>query len=202
MKTGWLNAIEWMLNRVLALDEGALAAIGQLNGKVLAIEVPRTDIRFLLALDERGIRVRDERGGPPDVTIRGTPLDLVRYLLAGRDGVSAGDLEITGDVSVAQRLHGIFAQLEPDWEETLSEWIGDTAARKLGILAQSVVAGTREARRSLAMDLSEYLRFEKDLLPERGEVEEFLSSIDRLRDDAARLNFRIDRLLRDRRASD
>jgi len=193
---GWLRAIESILNRTLELDGLALAAIGQLGGKVVAIELRESGIRVFLTLHEHGIRLGREHEGAVDVSIRGSIPDVLRYLLAARSGGVAGDFEISGEAGLAGRLQEIFSQMEPDWEEAAARRIGDTAARKLGILFQSARTAGREARRALGMDFSEYLRFEKGLVPERGEVDRFQSSVDVLRDDVARLKFRLDRLAR------
>lgn len=196
LTAGLLDALEVLVNRTLELDEFTLAALRGLSGKTIAIELRDTRIRFFLTLHEGGIRLAGVHEGKTDVTIRGSPSNVLRYLLASRKGGTAGDLEISGDVALARDLHEIFAGLEPDWEEALSRRIGDTAARKLSVLFQSTRTAAREARHSLAMDISEYLRFEKQMVPERSEVERFLSAIDVLRDDVARLKFRLDRLAR------
>lgn len=192
----WLGTIESIVNRTLELDGLTLAALAELSGKVVAIEVRETRIRFVVTLREHGIQLGTTHDGAVDVCIRGSIPDVLHYLFAGRAAGAAGGFEISGDAALANSLQEIFARMEPDWEEAVARRIGDTAARKAGVLFRSARASGREARHALGMDFSEYLRFEKGLVPERSEVERFLSSVDGLRDDVARLRFRLDRLLR------
>jgi ubiquinone biosynthesis protein UbiJ len=44
------------------------------------------------------------------------------------------------------------------------------------------------------MDISEYLRYEKNILPDKDEVEEYIAAVDVLRNDAERLQLRMARL--------
>jgi ubiquinone biosynthesis protein UbiJ len=85
-------------------------------------------------------------------------------------------------------------RLDLDWEEELSRWLGDSLARKLGNLGRRSARVARESVQTLAMDLSEYLRFEKQALPDRTEVDEFNADVDTLRNDVERLKARINRL--------
>ncbi|MDX1518967.1 MAG: sterol-binding protein, partial [Gammaproteobacteria bacterium] len=70
----------------------------------------------------------------------------------------------------------------------------DTAARKLGNLIRANRKWLRETRVNVMADISEYLRFEIEMLPDRLLVDEFNNAVDELRDDTERLQQRVDRL--------
>jgi ubiquinone biosynthesis protein UbiJ len=72
--------------------------------------------------------------------------------------------------------------------------IGDVAARQVAGFARGLLDWGRKAGDSLATNVSEYLQEEGRDLPTRTETEEFLADVDRLRDDAERLEARLARL--------
>jgi ubiquinone biosynthesis protein UbiJ len=103
-------------------------------------------------------------------------------------------MEIIGDTGLAQRFQQIIRNLEIDWEEHLSHWFGDMTAHKLVRILTQTSELLKETHRTISMDISEYLRYEKDMLPDREEVEEYIAAVDVLRNDAERLQLRIARL--------
>jgi len=193
-----LEKIQELVNAVLRQDERTLESIGKIAGKLVAIEVTGTALTFFIRFESEGISLFPEYEGKPSVTIRGRPVSLIGLLLE-RDGKDTGitpDMEISGDTNLAQRFQEIIRNIEIDWEEHLSHWIGDIAAHQLGRLFRASRSYLREVRRTFAMNLSEYLRYEKEILPDREDVAGFVAAVDMLRDDAERVRQRFDRLLR------
>jgi ubiquinone biosynthesis protein UbiJ len=103
-------------------------------------------------------------------------------------------VRIEGDAEVAQKFRELLEQAQPDFEEELSRVIGDVAARQVANFARGFLDWGRKAGGSLATNVAEYLQEEGRDLPTRTEVEEFLSSVDQLRDDAERLEARLARI--------
>lgn len=193
---GMLRYIEALSNRAMTMDADGLARLRVHKGKVIAVEAAGTDFVCHATITDEGVKLHWEFEGRPDVRVRGTPSGLAAYLAASR-GTSRGrpaDLEVFGDVTLAQQLTEILQAFEPDWEESLSRWVGDMPARKFGNLLRASVDYARHVRRTLAADLSEYLRYEWEFVPEREEVDALNVEVDRLREDADRLVSRIARL--------
>ena len=78
----------------------------------------------------------------------------------------------------------------------MSRWLGDTLAHKMGNLVRTTINLARDSKRTLELDISEYLRYEKEILPEQSEVDDYIAAIDELRNDTERLQLRVDRLAR------
>lgn len=194
MSTSVLNLIEGLIGGVLALDEESASRLHALHGKVLAIEVLGTTLKVHVCCTGAGLRLVQTGTGQPDVTISGTPLELLAQLAPARSAGARGSLLIAGDVELAQEFQRIFRNVDPDWEEALAGWLGDSAAHRFGNLLREARSVARESRSSLALDLGEYLRYEKDLLPDRIDVVRFVVDVDRLRDDAERLKARLERI--------
>jgi ubiquinone biosynthesis accessory factor UbiJ len=190
--------LERLVNRLLQQDQETLRAMSSLSGKVIAIEILGVDVTLFLEFGASGLGLKYASKGKPDVTIKGGPVSLVGLLLSKdvyQPG-SSGEMEITGDVGLAQRFQAIMKNVEIDWEENLSGWVGDTAARKLGNLFRSIRQFASGAAQTIRMDISEYLKYEKEILPDRPEVDEFIVAVDVIRDDAERFWQRIARLER------
>ena len=193
-----LEKIQSLLNAVLRQDERALACVSELAGKLISIQVIGAAFTIFVKFEKEGIALSREHETKPNVTIRARPLILIGLLL-DRDGKAAGitpDMEINGDTHLAQRFQQILRNVEIDWEEHLSHWIGDIAAHQVGRLFRTTRSYLRETRATFGMNISEYLRYEKDILPVREDITAFVSAVDVLRDDVERLQQRFDRLQR------
>lgn len=93
-------------------------------------------------------------------------------------------------------------RMDVDWEEQLSKAVGDVAAHQLGNLWRGLRGWGRRSADTLVRDGVEYLQQELHALPPRPAVEQFLSAVDTLREDADRLTARIERLRRRTAAGD
>jgi len=191
-----LEKIEKLMNRILKQDEVTLNAIGELKGKVIAIYTISPDFIVYLKFDGTGVTIKKEYGGRVDVTIKARPVTLLIMLLAREEKVTPRDMEIIGDVGLAQRFQSIMKNIEIDWKENLSHRIGDFLAHKLGNLFGNTRKYVNETRDTIEMDISEYLRYEKEILVNLSEVDEFITAIDVIRDDMERLRQRVKRLER------
>jgi ubiquinone biosynthesis protein UbiJ len=188
-----LSLLEHLANRLLDMDPERRLELAAIAGKAIAIEFRKPDARIILLPRTDGVDLAAAHEGPVHVTIRGTPRDMLAYLAGAAPGAGDG-LEIAGDVAAAERLQDLLKSLDPDWEESLSRWVGDTAARKLGNFLRSAGSWIRGAARSTLDDAQEYLRFETRAVPEPDEVGMFVEAVDRLRDDVERLRARLERL--------
>ncbi|HLQ27153.1 MAG TPA: SCP2 sterol-binding domain-containing protein [Acidiferrobacterales bacterium] len=198
-----LNAIlEDAGNRLLRLDPETLRRLGVLQGKVIYLEVVSplpagSPINIYLSPSEAGLRVLSDYSGKPDVTLRGAPSAFARLGLgkkAEMESFFARELAIEGDVELGQRFKRILDEMEIDWEEQASHFIGDVLAHKLGNLVRGAKAWGAEAGVTLKEDLTEYLQEESRMLPSRAQVEIFLAAVDTLRADSDRLTQRVQRL--------
>ena len=191
-----LEKIQDLLNAIFRQDERSLLAVRELAGKLVAIRILGTELTVFIKFEQEGIVLSFEHEGRPNVTIKARPFILFGLLL-NRDGKATGitpDMEISGDTNLAQRFQEILRQVEIDWEEHLSHWIGDVAAHQAGRLFRTTRSYLRETCANFGMNLSEYLRYEKEILPTSDQIEEFVSAVDVLRNDMERLQQRFERL--------
>lgn len=196
MKPDPLLNLQDVCNALLRDDPHSLSEVQALAGRIVGLEISGPELKVYVQFNEHGIVLMRDIPGQADVIIRATVPTYLGLMFDRNATVSrkTPDMSISGDVTLAQQFQHIMKGLEIDWEEQLSYWIGDTAAHKLARLFRQGQAYVTGAGKTLAMDLSEYLRYEKNLLPDRHEIDEFISAVDQLRNDVERLKQRIDRL--------
>jgi len=132
------------------------------------------------------------RAEAANATLTGTPLSLLQ--LAGATPEAAlrtGAVHIEGDAEVAQTFSELLKNARPDLEEELSRVIGDVAAHQIGNVARSALQFGRRTLDTDALNVGEYLQEEGRDLPTRIEADEFMAGVDKLRDDAERLEARL-----------
>ena len=187
-----LASAEKMVNKLLSLDEETLDALATLEGDVVAIDVLNTDIRLFVSPSAKGFTLASKYEGKADVSIKGTPAALLGMITAEK--VGAGDVEIIGNVGMAHKLQSILKKVDVDWEEYLSQIIGDIAAHKVGNFLRGMSQLAKASAKTIGLDISEYLRYEKEALLDKSELDEFNHAVDRIRNDVERLQKRVDRL--------
>lgn len=192
--------LERLLDDALALDPESRNALAGLSGKVVDVEVTGAGA-LRLRIDGECVHIgpRDASGdadADADVTVRGTPLSLLRLAFSGdREALILGDeVDLRGDVALAAQLQRIAARMDVDVEEALAQRIGDVPAHELMRGVRGLGGWMHAAGAALLADLSEYLRYEAAVVPRRDEVEQFSHAVDDLRDDVERLEARVTRL--------
>ena len=193
-----LSTFEQLLNRAIRLDPEGLARLAPMHGRVIKLELLGLGRCIYLIPEPCGIQVYQQCEGDADCILRGTPLDLARMRSshASADQLFSGSVEIIGDSALAQQFAEALFSLDIDWEEQLSHLTGDVLAHEIGNLGRGLLGWGGRLRKTVALNLQEYLQEELRLLPSRYEIEPLLADIDQLRDDVERLSARIERLQR------
>ena len=182
-----------LLEGALDLDPETRDALAGLSGKVVDLDISGAGA-LRLRIDGERIQV-----GPrdvaidADVTIRGAPISLLRFLFADdRERLILGDeVRLHGDIALATRLQQIASRMDIDIEEALAQRFGDIPAHELVRALRGLGDWMRAAGASLAADISEYLRYEAAMTPGRTDAERFAHAVDDLRDDVERLEARV-----------
>ena len=190
-----LRPITRLINRRIGMTTPARELCEELHGKVVAVRVRDTALAMYVRVDACELSLLGTYDAEPDAAITGSLLALAR--LAGDSGEAAvrdGTLELAGDAEVARDFQRLLRFGRPDVEEELSGLVGDVAAHEIGEFARRLGRWGEQARDTMRRNLSEYLQEESRALPTRYEVEEFRASVEALRDDAARLDARLQRL--------
>ncbi|MDH3387103.1 MAG: SCP2 sterol-binding domain-containing protein [Gammaproteobacteria bacterium] len=185
-------------NRLLGLDEDALAHCREMQGHCIAVDITDLDIQLYCHPGDWGIRLsRNPPARAVDATICGRLMALVN-LASQEDRLSTSIRErvsFHGNVELAQKLQRIFAGLDIDWEEALAQRTGDVLAFQIHRRVRVLGAWLKQGAGSLLQTSSEYLREEARLSPTRVEFDDFQSRLTELKHDAARAEARLTQLL-------
>ena len=197
--TVMLSMLEKAINHYLALDPVSIKRLAVHSGKTVAVDVRGPEMVFYIGITNEGVLVFNKEPDVVDTRLLGSPVALMKMGISSQPEETenilfSGDVKIEGDIELGQELKIILNEIEPDFEERLSEYTGDVIAHQVGNLFR---AGKRWGGRSvetLEQDMAEYLQEETGQLPVREEVDAFLSGVDSLRSDVDRMEARVRRL--------
>jgi ubiquinone biosynthesis accessory factor UbiJ len=191
----WINQIARLINKALSLDEETLFSLGKLEGKIIAFEFINTNLTVFLFPSTSGLIIQTAYEQKPDVLIKGTPSNFIKMMASSKQKSTSlpTDMQIIGDIGLAQQFQDIMQSVEIDLEEPLSKWVGDTMAYQIGKFVRSSSRFAINTSKTLATDISEYLRFEIEMLPDDLLVEEFSKEVDHLREDVERFQQRVNK---------
>lgn len=187
-----------LVNAQIAQSTPARDLCDELDGRVIAIRVRDSFLALYCRITATGLELHTDYVDEPDTVITGSLLALPRLLTGGAaEAIRSGSIEVDGDTETATRFRELLRFARPDFEERLSGLLGDAGAHQAGELLRSIGLWGQQVADTVTRNVSEYVTEERGDLPSRGEVEDFYAEVDRLRDDAARLEARI-RALADR----
>lgn len=131
---------------------------------------------------------------PSDVAFR-IPANLLPRLASG-DESAFSEVAFEGNSEFASTLSSIARNINWDVEEDLSQVIGDMAARRIVGSASATRLFIREAESRLLANVAEYLTEEKRAFTSKQELESLASENENLRDALARLEAKINAVLK------
>lgn len=188
-------SLEVAINHYIHLDVDAKAKLAALAGKRVAVELKGAGLTFYLYFGDDRVFVLPECEQEPDCRMTGAPLAMARLGLGQKTtgALFASDVEIDGDMDVGRAVQRLLDDLEIDWEEQLSKYVGDVVAHQVGSVVRDVFAWGQKTAETVAQNGVEYLQEETRELPHPVEVEEFVNGVDQLRADVDRLEARVNR---------
>jgi ubiquinone biosynthesis protein UbiJ len=217
--TPFLAAIETAINAWLKLDGEALPRFSELEGKIIRFHVTGLELNFYFMPSASGIQVmgnypltvdkseddsenNKEETTEVDATIHGSPMALIKLSTAKNAGATLleSDVEIDGDMRVAEKFSEILREVDIDWEELLSKLVGDLFAHRAGETVRSASNWLKDSAEAMKLNTGEYISEESGLSPADAEVKEFMDEVDETRMSIDRLAARINLLLENNKA--
>lgn len=178
------------VNRLLRAQPGAAARLGKHAGRVL--EVDLAPVRVFLAIGEDGQFSTMPSDAPVDAQIE-LSFPVAMRIMSG-DEAAIRDVRITGDSGLASDVAAVAKHLHWDFEEDLSRVMGDVAAHRVGSTTRDLMAWGRTSFRNVTETLAEYVTEEQPMVAKKVHIQAFVTAVDQLRDNAARLEKRLARL--------
>lgn len=178
------------LNHVLDQADWARKKLQPFAGRGVRIAMAPFELRFVISGDGHLQSSHSE----PDLDIV-LPTDTPLRALQGGDQVMKA-AQISGPADFADALGFVLRNLRWDIEEDLSKVAGDVAARRIVAMLNAFAGWQRQAARSLAGNVGEYLTEENPVLVKPAEMAAFVAEVGQLHSDLARLEQGIARLAR------
>lgn len=190
--------LQQALNYYLALDPETKYRLQQLQGKVVAIELLGLAFTFKIKFTDTAIELSRDHSLPVDTFIKGTPLSLLHMTLAQQDRKRffAEEVMIEGDLELGQQVIDFLDNIEIDWEEIFSHWLGDVPVHQLGRLVRNLKNFSQRVRETVRQNIDEYVHEEVNLFPPPEALEDFFQEVDALRMDVDRLEARLNKMTR------
>ena len=190
MSTPFPHPLSRAVNHVLKSAPLAMERLRKHAGRTAAFHVGPFTVA--LTIQTTGQVAAAVPGASRDLEVRISPFLLPR--LAAREEAAFREIEMEGDMELAQEVSYLARNLTWDAEEDLSKVVGDIAAHRFFSGARSMAKWGREAALRTAQSASEYWTEEAPLIASRVKVEDFVHGVERLRDDIERLEKRIEKL--------
>jgi len=178
------------VNHLLRSASWARDALRRHAGKSARFEL----IPFVVALTilESGEVAPAAADAVPAATVKLGPGLMLR--IAARDESAWREIDITGDTDLATVIHHVARNLRWDVEEDLARVFGDVVAHRMAESGRTIQRWGKQAADNTGRSFAEYWTEEQPLIAAARDLEEFSRAVDELRDDAARLEKRIERL--------
>jgi ubiquinone biosynthesis protein UbiJ len=179
------------LNHLLAQQPWAVERLKAFAGQCVEFRCPPFP-NLRLAILDTGFLEQAPADATSALVVKLEPAALP--LVLARDESALKDVEVEGSAELASTVQYLSRHLVWDIEEDLSRFFGDIVAHRLVSGGKAFAAWQRDAATRLAENLVEYWTEEQPLLARPADVGKFCRDVDTLRDDAARLEKRIERL--------
>jgi len=178
------------LNHLLSQSGWALHRLDRFAGRTARFNI--APFSFAYTILEDGTLRAAEDNASADAICTISPALLPR--LALQDETAFAQIQTSGDARLLAEIFYLSRHLRWDAAEDLSRVTGDIAAERIVHLAASGHRQIRDGALNFTQALAEYWTEERPLVAKSIHVDSFVQQVDRLRDDVARLEQRINRL--------
>lgn len=181
--------LEKGVNQLHQLDSSAESKRKQLNGTIIAARLQELNLPLYFVISEQQIDVLNQFEGEPDCAIK-VSAQALHKLQDNRQLtqlIKSGELEVDGDIQLVQKFAMLLTDMQIDWEEHLSQKIGDVLAHKFFQHSKQAMQNTQSQYKRIEKQSALYLTEEVKLAPSALEVAYFSDQVSSLEADAERL---------------
>lgn len=201
----FLSSLETVINRALLLDPITEHKVHQLSGKMLAVRTHTPEIVATVIFSGDSIQIF---GDPDDVrnsdyssttstadaTIVAPAFTIASQALRTEDQGIDPDIKISGDRELVEKIHHIVSTLDVDWEEPLSQYIGDAAAHQVGQVGRDLFHWTKRTVRTFIADADVFIREEANIVAPNDDLESHATAVNEVHLKVDSLQQRVDKL--------
>ncbi|WP_438864443.1 ubiquinone biosynthesis accessory factor UbiJ [Neptunicella sp.] len=184
--------LETTINKLLSMDEQSAQRLAPLAGKQLKVELQELPWPLTFVFND-SIDVLVNAEGEVDCTLRLSLSTLTKLQDTSQltQLIQNRELELIGDLHVAQSFSVLMKELHIDWEEQLSVYTGDVFAHQTMRSAQQLGQSVKHSAGQFRDLLRDAAIEEKAIAAHPVAVEAFYQDVNQLRADTARFEARL-----------
>lgn len=193
------SGIELAMNQLLKLDDDSQQRLKKLSGKSLQVTIKELPWPLLFSFSEQ-IDVRTVM--TPDNDSEPEPVDCLielnlETLPKLKDSsqltqlIQKKQLNLIGDIYVAQTFSALLKDLDVDWEEQLSRYTGDVVAHQTFSSMRTIFDTAKTQIEQGVIELGEHLTQSDSITVKPSEMIEFSRGVSDLRSSTERLSAKI-----------
>jgi len=195
------SGIELAMNQLLKLDDDSQRRLKKLTGKSLQVTIRELPWPLLFSFSEQ-IDVRAVMPSDTDLDSTTAAADCLielnlETLPKLKDNsqltklIQQKQLNLIGDIYVAQTFSALLKDLHIDWEEQLSGYTGDVVAHQTFTSMRALFDTAKTQIEQGAIELGERLTQNDSIAVKPSEMFEFSKNVSELRSDTERLSARL-----------
>jgi ubiquinone biosynthesis protein UbiJ len=195
------SGIELAMNQLLKLDDDSQQRLKKLSGKSLQVTIKELPWPLLFSFSEQ-IDVRAVITPDNDSEPEPEPVDCLielnlETLPKLKDSsqltqlIQKKQLNLIGDIYVAQTFSALLKDLDVDWEEQLSRYTGDVVAHQTFSSMRTIFDTAKTQIEQGVIELGEHLTQSDSIAVKPSEMIEFSRGVSDLRSSTERLSAKI-----------
>ena len=122
------------------------------------------------------IRISNENS-EEDVSISGTALSLLFYVISGKSELFASKIKISGDVETANALNNLLQESDIV-RDIIVEIIGQKSASSLFSILDPIKDMMDKSNERNNAALSDFLRFDIEMVPSKRDINDYIDAVD------------------------
>ena len=193
--------LELIINKALSLNNKSVSFAGVAQ-KTLTLELAELPFPLCFTVDNVSSSVGvivSSNHECSDCTIK-TSINTLKKLKANvslTQLIKKDELDVSGDIKIAQQFANITQSLEIDWQTELAKHLGDVPTHKLLQFGNKITKSLAATGKQLEADVSEYLVHEKRLVVTSTQLNTFNQMTKDVANQVDALSARIDKLIAD-----
>jgi ubiquinone biosynthesis protein UbiJ len=192
--------LELIINKALALNNNKSVSFAAVAQKTLTLELAELPFTLCFTVNtsaSKTVVIARSRTEFSDCTIN-TSFNTLNKLKANQSLtqlIKQDELDVTGDIKIAQQFANIAQSLEIDWQTELAKHLGDVPTHKLLQFGNKITKSLVGKGKQLEADIGEYLVHEKRLVVTNSQINTFNQKTKDVASKVDTLSARIDKLV-------
>jgi len=188
--------LELLINKALLLNLNKAVPLQAVKEKTLTLELAELAFPLSFTVSSQANVIVSSITESSDCTIT-TSVNTLKRLKADQQItqlIKQGELDVIGDVKIAQQFAAVAQSLEIDWQSELAKHIGDVPTHKIVQFGNKITQAVNKHSTQLQADLGEYIVHEKRLVATNHQIKHFNKQVADVSTEVDKINSRINNL--------